>query len=152
MKKKRKQLGWWVPKESMKGFKDAVYAKWGKLRGVLGDELAQAMDNHVGNHMFHEPGQHTHTKITRISQKSVAYKHCLGVFERLRSVRGDRNFTRRKFVTAIRTTLHVKDPRTIQGYIEQICELGWVDFDYHKTSEYSIVRARAPSRRVEGGD
>ena len=146
MKKKRKQIGWWVPKESAKGFKDAVFAKWGKLRGVLGDELAQAMDNHVGNHMFHE---HTHTKVARISPESVAYKHCLAVFERLRSAKGDRNFTRREFDTAIRTTLHVKDPRTIQGYVDQICELGWVDFDYHKTLGYSIVRA--PSRRGEGG-
>lgn len=149
MKRRRKQLGWSVPAESAKAFKDAVYAKWSKLRGVLGDELAQAMDNHVGNHMFHDRDQHTHTKTTRISPESVAYKRCLAVFERLRSAKGDRNFARREFVTAIRTTLHVKDPRTVQGYVDQICELGWVDFDYHKTLGYSIVRA--PSRRVEGG-
>jgi len=145
MKGKRKQLGWSVPAESARGFKNAVYAKWGKLRGVLGDELAQAMDNHVGNHMFHECREHTHTKFTRISPESAAYKRCLAVFERLRSAKGDQNFTKRAFSTAIRTTLQVKDPRTIQGYVDQICALGWINFDYHKTLGYSIVRTPTPS-------
>ncbi len=145
MKSKRKQLGWSVPRESAEGFKDAVYAKWGKLRGVLGDELAQAMNNHVGNHMFHE---HTHTKLAKISPESATYQRCLAVFDRLRGARGDRNFNRHEFETAIRTTLDVKDPRTIQGYIDQICELGWITFDYRQTSGYSIIRP--PSRRGEG--
>ncbi len=144
MPKSRKQLGWSVPKEAVETFKRAVFVKWGKWRGVLGDELAQAMENHVSNHMFHA---HTHTSI-QISPNSPTYKRCLAVFRRLKSAKDNQGFSKKEFGTAIRTTLGFKDPRTIQGYQDQLCELGWIAYEWEKGT-YSIIREPDDPAREE---
>lgn len=60
--KKKVQLGWAVPEESARSFREAVIRRWGQKYIYFGEELGRAMDNYVDNHLSDSP-VHAHTHV-----------------------------------------------------------------------------------------
>lgn len=138
MSKRRKQLGWSVPEEDAEAFKRVVLTKWGKLRGVLGDELARAMSNYVSNHISHA---HTQEPAQIPAPHSTMFKRATAIFDRLKlAVKPSlaAPFSEVELNRAIKIVAKVGDPRTLKSYRNLLKDLGWLKQDI-KTLKYRIV-------------
>jgi len=144
--KRRKQLGWSVPGDDAEAFKRAVLVKWGKLRGVLGDELAKAMGNYINNHLSHAHTQ----KIAQIpAPHSTMFKRAALIFDRVKQAITPEQtspFTEKEFNRAIKIVAKVADPRTLKNYRDLLKDLGWVKQDV-VTLKYRIVHGLTNSHR-----
>lgn len=135
--KRRIQLGWSVPEEDAEAFKRAVMVKWGKIRRVLGDELAQAMKNYLDNHLNHA---HTQETAQVSAPHSMMFKRSAAIFDRLKkAIKPDLTspFTEAEFNRAIKLVAKVADPRTLHNYRSLLKDLGWLTQD-SKTLKYRL--------------
>ena len=74
VRKKKVQIGWWVPAESVQSFREGVIRKRGQKWAYFGEELGRAMDAYLDNHLSHaEPCTRTHKQLKKTS-KSRLYK------------------------------------------------------------------------------
>lgn len=142
MKRKKKVMSARVRPGSHEGFKGAVQAKWGKIHGVFGDELSDAMDAFVGNHLSHPVRTRTHVDIADRGLKIVER-----VFARLRD---HREIIDRTLDAAIRAEAGT-DPRTIRKYRDLLIrQLGWLEVkfkgDFGRVGIYRIARKSLKAR------
>ncbi|GAI44653.1 unnamed protein product, partial [marine sediment metagenome] len=128
-----------VRPESHETFKHAVLVKWGKIHGVFGDELSNAMDIHAGNHLSHAPHTRTHVDV-----KERGLKTAERIFARIRRDY-DKELSSKVLKAAIRAEAGT-DNRTIRRYTSLLVnDLGWIevrakgDFDIDGKSGYATI-------------
>lgn len=134
---KKVQLGWAVPEESVRGFREAVIREWGQKYAYFGEELGRAMDAYVENHLSH-PDVHTHTHVPLSTRGLNTAKR---IIARIRT-----KFTKEVVEREVNAAIQHEagtDARTLRNYKQVMMGLGWLKIkvvgDFRKPTIYEIA-------------
>ncbi len=133
---KKVQLGWAVPEDSVRAFREAVIREWGQKYSYFGEELGRAMDRYVENHMSH-PRLHARTHI-QLSTRGL--NTAQQIIDRIRS-----KFTSEVLEKDVNSAIQLEagtDERTLKHYKNVLLSFNWLEFksvgDRKKPTIYRI--------------
>lgn len=140
-KVKKVKLGWEVPEESVRAFREAVIRKWDQKWAYFGEELGRAMDNYVSNHLSGPPVRaHTHIQLSTRGLNTA--KH---IMDRIRT-KFPKQVLEKDVDMAIRHEAGTSD-RTIRDQKNTLLKLGWLKIkvagEFGKQSIYEVAEAEA---------
>lgn len=142
---KKVQLGWAVPEDSVRGFREAVIREWGQKYAYFGEELGRAMDRYVENHMSH-PRLHARTHV-QLSTRGL--NTAQRIIDRIRS-----KFISEVLEKDVNSAIQLEagtNERTLKHYKNVLLSFNWLEFksvgDREKPTIYRI--AREPEAREE---
>ncbi len=146
---KKVQLGWAVPEDSVRAFREAVIREWGQKYSYFGEELGRAMDRYVENHMSH-PRLRAHTHI-QLSTRGL--NTAQRIIDRIRN-----KFTSEVLEKDVNSAIQHEagtDERTLKSYKRVLLGLGWLKLksvgDLENAAIYRIVREPEAKKMVHEG-
>jgi hypothetical protein len=137
---KEDKLSVWIKKEDVKdweSFKQVVLQKHGKLHGVLGDEVMNAIKTYLAlEDKKIDPQKHTRTdkknRLKNIMERTIA--------------RGYTNEALKRDIEEFIKEEGIRDQRTVDDYFKALIDYGFITHD--RFSIYKIYQEKMP-RAIE---